>query len=67
MDDPTFRYEAPVDDNGALRTPEIGGRTGTFSVVVPFLPQARTLMVWASRPPEAAALPILTAAVDSTA
>ena len=67
MDDPTLRYEAPVDDNGALRTEEGGGRKGTFSVVVPFLPQARTLMVWASRPPEAAARPILTAAVDSSA
>ncbi len=67
MDDPTLRYEAPVDDNGALRTLEIGGRRGTFSVVVPFLPQARTLMVWASRPEDAAALPILTVAVDSTA
>lgn len=67
LDDPTFRYEAPVDDNGALRTQEISGRKGTFIVVVPFLPQARTLMVWASRPPDAAATPILTAPVDTTA
>ena len=67
MDDPTFRYEAPVDDNGALRTLEIRGRKGIFSVVVPFLPQARTLVVWASRPEEAAARPILTETVDSSA
>ena len=67
MDDPTLRYEAPIDEKGALRTAEAGGRTGTFSVVVPFLPQASTLLVWASRPPEAAAKPILTTAVDSSA
>ena len=67
MDDPTFRYEAPVDDKGALRTEAAGGRKGTFSVVVPYLPLARTLMVWASRPEEAAAAPILTATVDTTA
>jgi hypothetical protein len=67
MDDPAFRYEAPLDDNGTLRTPTAVGRKGTFSVVVPDLPQARTLMVWASRPPEAAAVPILTQTVDGAA
>ena len=68
MDDPTFRYEAPVDDNGALRSQQTTARRiGTFTVVVPFLPLARTLMVWASRPPEAAAAPILTATVDRSA
>jgi hypothetical protein len=66
MDDPLYRFEAPVNDNGQLRSASMPGRSGTFTFVVPIVSGAHTLMIWASRPREAPATAILTASMLGT-
>jgi hypothetical protein len=65
MDDPLFRYEAPANDTGGLTNVTPAGRRGIFSVVVPFDPAARTVVVMASRPLERAALPVLKTSITA--
>lgn len=65
LDDPAYRLEGPINDNGAMRAvPPAPGRTGTFSVVVPYTPDTTRLVIMASRPPDAPAAAIVNITVE---
>lgn len=66
MDDPFYRLEGPSNDTGQLRIADVATRKGTFSVVVPVVIGSHTLIVMASRPPEAEATPIFTTTLTGT-
>lgn len=63
-DDPYYRFEGPVNDRELRTISPVTARSAVFSLVVPFLPAARSLVIMASRPPDAVAQPIAIVKID---